>query len=80
MAALGTTVVAMHTGNSDMLQLAKQSRGDAIRLKILTHITIIYLPATLIAVRLTVGVKRKTLLTNNLCRPYSAQISSSLNL
>ena len=51
MAALGTSTAAMHTENRDMLQLARQSRGDAMRLKVLTHITIIYLPATLIAVR-----------------------------
>ena len=52
MAALGANIVAMHSESRDMLQLTRQNRGDAIRLKVLTHISIIYLPATLIAVRL----------------------------
>ncbi|MCJ1332932.1 hypothetical protein MMC10_009626 [Thelotrema lepadinum] len=49
MVALQTIAAATHTENSDMLQLAKHSRKDTLSLKILTRVTIIYLPATLVA-------------------------------
>ena len=59
MVALETNTAAIHTENRDMLQLTRQNRGDAMRLKILTYITIVYLPATLIAVRYTAGLCEK---------------------
>lgn len=59
MVALRNTTAAMHTENGDMLQLARHNREDATRLKILTRITIFYLPATLIAVRPIVWVYQR---------------------
>ena len=52
MLTLGHTAAATRTDNGDMLQLARQNREHTINLKSLTRITVVYLPATLIAVNM----------------------------
>ena len=50
MLALRDIAAASRVENGDMLQLARDNREDAMGLKNLTLITILYLPATLVAV------------------------------
>ena len=50
MVALKNISTATHTENVDMVQLARRNRKDTMSLRTLTHITIVYLPASLIAV------------------------------
>jgi len=56
MVALRNIATATHTENADMLRLARHNRKDTMSLRTLTRMTIVYLPATLIAVRSSVQV------------------------
>ena len=49
--ALEAIAAATHAENVDMLRLARHNRKDTMSLRTLTRITIVYLPASLIAVR-----------------------------
>lgn len=56
MVALENIAAATRTDNGDMLQLARHHHEDTINLKTLTRITIVYLPASLIAVKSSVPI------------------------
>ena len=56
MIALENIAAATRTDNGDMLQLARHNRENTINLKTLTRITIVYLPASLIAVKSNVRI------------------------
>lgn len=56
MVALENLAAAARTDNGDMLQLARHNRENTINLKTLTRITIVYLPASLIAIKSSVPI------------------------
>ena len=71
MIALKNIAAATRAENGDMLSLARTNHEHTINLKTLTRITIFYLPASLIAVILTLSSLRYVHIDQHHCRRYS---------